>query len=204
MSTPNPLDSVRLNFSQSDLLLLNLALALIMYGVALDLKWADFRYLIKNPKGFILGVFSQFLVLPFFYLGFDIHRPTPSKCCIGNVFGGSLPRRKCFKLSHQPCKRKYCAIREFDCFFISPFHFQHPIKLCDLAGFYTPTSLLLREISLDITDVFFHCGDYFGSSIDPWNCYESEIPRICSKSFQNSQTTQYFNICGFCRISLCR
>jgi BASS family bile acid:Na+ symporter len=59
MSTTNPLDFIRLNFSQGDLLFLNLALALIMYGVALDLSWDDFRYLIKNPKGFILGIFTH-------------------------------------------------------------------------------------------------------------------------------------------------
>ena len=52
----NPLDAVRLNFSQGDLLLLNLALALIMYGVALDLRWSDFKYLIQHPKAFFLGV----------------------------------------------------------------------------------------------------------------------------------------------------
>jgi bile acid:Na+ symporter, BASS family len=57
MSSPNPLDSVQLNFSSGDLLALNLALALIMYGVALDLRWEDFKYLIKNPKGFFLGIF---------------------------------------------------------------------------------------------------------------------------------------------------
>jgi BASS family bile acid:Na+ symporter len=65
MSSPDQLDSIRLNFSQGDLLLLNLALALIMYGVALDLRWDDFRYLAKNPKGFVLGILSQIVFLPF-------------------------------------------------------------------------------------------------------------------------------------------
>lgn len=43
MNSPNELDSIQLNFSQNDLLLLNLALALIMYGVALDLRFDDFK-----------------------------------------------------------------------------------------------------------------------------------------------------------------
>lgn len=57
MSAINPLDSIRLNFPRSDLLLLNLALALIMYGVALDLMWSNFRYLSKNSKGFFWEFF---------------------------------------------------------------------------------------------------------------------------------------------------
>src|SRR5690606_13079272 len=79
MSSPDPLDSIRLNFSQSDLLLLNLALALIMYGVALDLRLADFRYLAKNPKGFLLGILSQIVLLPFLtWLLVKVISPPPS------------------------------------------------------------------------------------------------------------------------------
>ena len=75
----NPLDAVRLNFSQGDLLLLNLALALIMYGVALDLRWSDFKYLIQHPKAFFLGVFSQFLALPFLtWILITLLNPPPS------------------------------------------------------------------------------------------------------------------------------
>lgn len=65
MNPIHELDSIRLNFSPNDLLALNLALALIMYGVALDLRFDDFKYLAKNPKAFFLGVLSQFVLLPF-------------------------------------------------------------------------------------------------------------------------------------------
>lgn len=63
MSQEKPLDSVPLNFSQGDFLLLNLALALIMYGVALDLRWENFRYLVKNPKGFFWVIAHNFTAL---------------------------------------------------------------------------------------------------------------------------------------------
>ncbi len=35
-----------------------------MFGIALDISTADFRRLIKDPKPILVGVFSQFLVLP--------------------------------------------------------------------------------------------------------------------------------------------
>ena len=41
------LDTSKLNFNQDSLLLLNLSLAIIMFGVSLDLKVSDFRYIVK-------------------------------------------------------------------------------------------------------------------------------------------------------------
>lgn len=58
------LDSVRLNFSESGLDFLNITLAVIMFGIALDLKFDQFKKVFLNPKSLILGVISQFLVLP--------------------------------------------------------------------------------------------------------------------------------------------
>jgi len=35
-----------------------------MFGVALDLKLSDFTYISKNPKSVIVGLFSQWIILP--------------------------------------------------------------------------------------------------------------------------------------------
>lgn len=58
------MDSVRLNFSQDGLLVLNLTLAFIMFGVALGIKVDHFTRLVKDPKSIIVGFISQFLLLP--------------------------------------------------------------------------------------------------------------------------------------------
>lgn len=58
------LDGIRLNFSQGSLLILNIALAVIMFGVALEIKISHFRKVITNPKSAVVGFVSQFLVLP--------------------------------------------------------------------------------------------------------------------------------------------
>jgi BASS family bile acid:Na+ symporter len=44
--------------------MLNLALAFIMFGVALSLETRHFREVARNPKGFWVGVVSQFIFLP--------------------------------------------------------------------------------------------------------------------------------------------
>ncbi len=58
------LDHIRLNFSPQGLHVLNIALSFIMFGVALEIKPAHFKKLLLNPKSAIVGVLSQFVVLP--------------------------------------------------------------------------------------------------------------------------------------------
>lgn len=58
------MDTVSLRFSQDGLLVLNLTIAFIMFGVALGIKMNHFKSLIKDPRPVIVGYISQFLLLP--------------------------------------------------------------------------------------------------------------------------------------------
>jgi len=156
------LDAVRLHFSQGDLLVLNLALALIMYGVALDLRWSDFRYLIQHPNFFFLGVFSQVVLLPFLtWVLVTLLQPPPSialgmflvaACPGGNVsnFLTSLAK------GNTALSVSLTAFSSMSAIFLTPFNFSL------WAGLYRPTSQLLKQISLNTQDVFFTVGIILG------------------------------------------
>lgn len=58
------LDTIRLNFNSEGLLALNVVLAVIMFGIALDIKPGRFKEIIQKPKSAIIGVISQFILLP--------------------------------------------------------------------------------------------------------------------------------------------
>ncbi|MBN2347652.1 MAG: bile acid:sodium symporter family protein [Bacteroidales bacterium] len=58
------LDGIRLNFSPEGLFTINLTLAFIMFGVALEIKIEHFKQVLLNPKSPIVGVISQFFLLP--------------------------------------------------------------------------------------------------------------------------------------------
>jgi BASS family bile acid:Na+ symporter len=58
------IDAVRLHVSAQNLLLLNVSLGVIMFGVALNLTIEDFRRLARQPQPALVGVGSQFLLLP--------------------------------------------------------------------------------------------------------------------------------------------
>lgn len=57
-------DQVQLNFNPAALATLNGILAVVMFGVALDLKWTDFRRVLQAPWAPVVGLSCQFLLMP--------------------------------------------------------------------------------------------------------------------------------------------
>jgi BASS family bile acid:Na+ symporter len=85
------LDNVRLNFSPSGLLALNITIAFIMFGVALDIKLKQFKDLMMNPKSVIVGVVSQFVLLPAItFLFVILLNPTPT-VALGMILIAACP-----------------------------------------------------------------------------------------------------------------
>ena len=64
ISSDIEIDNLKINFDESGLWVLNIAISIIMFGVALGISIDDFKRLFKNPKVVFVGVLSQFLVLP--------------------------------------------------------------------------------------------------------------------------------------------
>lgn len=58
------IDEVTLNLGSGSSLAFQISIALIMFGVALELDLRDFVKLFKNPKPGLVGIISQFLLLP--------------------------------------------------------------------------------------------------------------------------------------------
>jgi len=53
-----------IQFNPASLVLLNAILALMMFGVSLDLRPADFKRVLVSPRAPFAGLFAQFLLLP--------------------------------------------------------------------------------------------------------------------------------------------
>jgi bile acid:Na+ symporter, BASS family len=77
--TLSAIDNIRLNFSDGGLLYMNITLAFIMFGVAMEIKIDNFRNILLYPKPAMLGIISQFLILPALTFGLVvILNPAPS------------------------------------------------------------------------------------------------------------------------------
>ena len=85
------LDAVHLNFSPSNLTVLNAVLAAIMFGIALDTKFADFAGVVKMPKAMAVGIAAQFLVLPAVTLALTIVLDVRASIALGMILVACCP-----------------------------------------------------------------------------------------------------------------
>ena len=58
------LDPVKINFDKSGMDMLNIALAIVMYGVALGIKPGTFINVFRHPKSILVGLIGQWILLP--------------------------------------------------------------------------------------------------------------------------------------------
>jgi len=85
------IDQVQLSFNPQTLTLLNIVLGLVMFGVALELKVADFRTALKTPKALALGLLGHHILFPAMtYVLVWILQPLPS-IALGMILVSSCP-----------------------------------------------------------------------------------------------------------------
>ncbi len=150
----NNIDEITINFSEQNIFFLNLSLAFIMFGVALNLTPNDFKLIISRPRSVLAGFLSQFLLLPFLtFLIVIIIQPYPSMalgmimvaaCPGGNISNFmSLVSRGNIALSVT-----LTAIASIVAIVLTPVNFAF------WAGLYGPTDDMLRQINLDFWGAF--------------------------------------------------
>jgi BASS family bile acid:Na+ symporter len=142
------LDTIILNFDSESLFFLNLTLAVIMFGVALNITISDFLRIVKNPKSVLIGVLSQFILLPAFtFLLVTIIQPLPSialgmflvaACPGGNISNFMTHYAK----GNAALSVSLTAISTLLAIVMTPLNFQL------WSGLYSPTSNLINTISL--------------------------------------------------------
>lgn len=87
----NAIDQIQLNFDPAALQLLNLIIGLIVFGVALDLKVEDFRRVLRMPRAPLIGLASQFFIMPAFACGIlMLLQPHPS-LALGIILVAACP-----------------------------------------------------------------------------------------------------------------
>jgi bile acid:Na+ symporter, BASS family len=87
----NELDAVRLNFSPGSLIALDVILAFVLFGVALDMRVADFKGILTSPRGTLIGLLAHSVLLPAVAFALTmVLQPTPS-IALGMILVASCP-----------------------------------------------------------------------------------------------------------------
>lgn len=148
------IDALRLNLGDGGLLVMNISLAFIMFGVALELTITDFKNVARNPKSALVGLFSQFLLLPFLtFLIVWFLEPRPSMALgmmmVAACPGGNISNFfSVLSKGNAALSVSLTAIATLLAIVMTPFNFTF------WASLYGPTSEILKEVSLNLFQVF--------------------------------------------------
>jgi BASS family bile acid:Na+ symporter len=87
----NELDAVRLNFSPESLVALDVILAFVLFGVALDMRVQDFKGILTAPRGTLIGLLAHSVLLPAVAWALTmLLKPSPS-IALGMILVASCP-----------------------------------------------------------------------------------------------------------------
>ncbi|UXP33600.1 bile acid:sodium symporter family protein [Reichenbachiella agarivorans] len=147
------LDHVVLHFSKDSLLLLNICLAFIMFGVALELKFDSFKLLFKTPRPIIVGLVAQLLFLPFLtYLLVIVLEPAPSMA-LGMMLVAACPGGNVSNFYSSLSKANVALSVSLTALTSSLSFIVTPLSFAFWAQRYEPTAQLLSKVKIDIWDV---------------------------------------------------
>ncbi|MEL0456102.1 bile acid:sodium symporter family protein [Flavobacteriaceae bacterium SZ-1-7] len=142
------LDQAKINFDSTGLWILNIALAIVMFGVALGITIGDFKQLLKTPKLLIVGILSQFILLPLLtFVLVSLVKPQPS-IALGMVMVAACPGGNISNFMTHLAKGNSAlsvsltAFATFMAVFMTPFNFQF------YGSLYQPTAQILKEVEL--------------------------------------------------------
>lgn len=85
------LDKIRLNLGEGSMVIINITLAFIMFGVALNMRIKGFKDLMKRPRPLIAGFLSQFVLLPFVTFLLVLWIKPPPSVALGLMLVAACP-----------------------------------------------------------------------------------------------------------------
>lgn len=142
------IDSIAINFNETGILFMNITLAFIMFGIALDLTVDNFKIVLRSPKKVLTGMFSQLLLLPALtFLIIIIMKPAPS-LALGMILVASCPGGNIsnFISSLAKANTELSIILTIISSTIAIFF--TPINLAFYGNLYEPTQAILREVDI--------------------------------------------------------
>ena len=151
---PTIIDQVSLNFNKTGIAIINGAIGLMMLGVALELKFDDFKRIIISPKAPLIGLFSQFILLPalsFFLV--MLLRPHPS-IALGMMLIAACPGGNLSNIMTYLAKGNSAISISMTAVSTSVAVIMTPLNLAFWGGLNPDTAAILRQVSLSPNDLF--------------------------------------------------
>lgn len=152
------IDDAVLNFAPGSLMLLNAILAVVMFSVAIDLKTSDFKVLAQAPKPLVVGLFSQFFVLPALtFLLVLALRPQPS-VALGLILVAACPGGNISNFITHRAGGNVALSVSMTAFATVAAILLTPVNIAFWGSLYEPTAQILRQTHIDPVQIAITVG----------------------------------------------
>lgn len=143
------IDEVVLHFSPGSMILLNGILAIVMFSIAIDLNPSDFHRLLMAPLPLVVGLVSQFLVLPALtFLLVLATQPRPS-IALGLILVAACPGGNISNfITHRAGGNAALSV-SLTAFATIGAIVITPMNIAFWGNLYAPTRAILRQTSID-------------------------------------------------------
>ncbi|EAQ02338.1 bile acid transporter family protein [Pseudooceanicola batsensis HTCC2597] len=143
------IDDAILNFSPGSLTLLNGILAVVMFSIAIDLLPRDFRALAKGPKPLLVGLASQFLVLPVLTFLLVLVVQPPASVALGLMLVAACPGGNISNfITHRAGGNAALSV-SMTAFATVGAILLTPLNIAFWGSLYDPSAAILRATSID-------------------------------------------------------
>ena len=149
-------DLVRLNFNPQTLLLLNVVLGFVMFGVSLELKPADFKEALRTPRALVIGLLGHHVVFPALtYLLVLALQPRPS-IALGMILVASCPAGNISNFLTHYAKGNTALSVSISTLSTLTAIVMTPVNIAFWGGLYAPAQPILREVAVNPVEMFLH------------------------------------------------
>lgn len=147
------IDDIQIHFNSENLWFVNLTLSLVMFGVALDIKIDDFANLMKSPKPVIVGIISQFLLIPLVtFLMIIAIDPTPS-IALGMMMVAACPGGNISNFMTKLAGGNAALSISLTAFASLAALVMTPLNFAIWGSFYEPTASILRSVEVEPMEI---------------------------------------------------
>lgn len=174
------LDAARLTFHTGGLVTLNFVLALVMFGIALDLRLADFRKLLVAPRPAVVGVVAQVLLLPAITFALALLLHPPPSVALGMLLVAACPGGAMSNfLTHLARGNTELSVA-LTATTTTAALVTTPLNLAFWAGLHPGAAPLLRSVALDPGDMLQTIGIVIAVPLTLGMLISSKLPRIAA------------------------
>jgi BASS family bile acid:Na+ symporter len=175
-------DSIRIAFNESSMTILRIAIASILFGIALDTRVEDFRAAARRPGVIAIGVGAQFLLLPAITFALTLALNVQGSVALGMILVACCPPGNVSNIvTHQArgdvaLSVSMTAVSNLLAIVLMPLNFA-------LWGSLHPTGgPMMRAIALDPVDMLIEVGLVIGLPFLVGVALAHRFPRVSARA----------------------